>query len=258
MLCLHIGNLFKKIAVPRPSKPINEFYMQNPTSAYPAATYDVETYGKEGEHVVVMDNFTENFDALLRAGQSCNYSFNGGFYPGVQAAANINYLASNQAIILKALREVFNYSSGVRGESCAFSLVSKPVHTLHPMQRMPHFDSQDGKLFALLHYIQGPKTAGTAFYRHRRTGFETITADRVKDYDKAIEDDIAEYGAPKSEYIHGDTPGFELLLNIEARPNRAILYRGRTLHSGIIPKDLPLTTNTQRARMTLNTFLWAI
>jgi len=219
--------------------------------------YDVKAYGDEGEHVVIIDDFTEDFTTLKQTGQSCNYTYSGGFYPGVQAGGDGHYIAPRGQLIFDIMKDVFGYSNGYGVESCAFSLVAKPADQLHPLQRIPHFDSQDPKLFALLHYIQGPETAGTAFYRHRRTGYETVDTSRAQTYQTALETDMQEYGLPEPGYIYGDTPPFERLLSIEARPNRAILYRGHTLHSGLIPKDMPLTTNPFAARMTLNTFIWA-
>lgn len=219
--------------------------------------YDVKTYGDEGENVVVIDNFSDDFDDILKIGQTGTYVSKGGFYPGVQLAANGRYLAPRGDMLLDIMYDVFKYPKGIRFESCAFSLVSTPAETLHPMQRIPHFDDQNEKLFALLHYMQGPEEAGTAFYRHKSTGFETVTPERVQAYESALDADMKKLGGPDAGYICGDTPAFELLLKIDARPNRVILYRGRTLHSGIIPANMPLTTDPLKARMTLNTFLWA-
>ena len=42
---------------------------------------------------------------------------------------------------------------------------------------------------------------------------------------------------------------------IEARPDRMVIYRGRTLHSGIIHSDLPLVADPKRGRLTVNTFV---
>lgn len=223
----------------------------------PPPEYKVVTYGNDAESIIIMDDFTETFTALHDAARSCQYTFNGGFYPGIQAAGNMNYIAPRSDLLFKALKDVFGYSGGFRVESCAFSMVAKPAETLHAMQRIPHHDAQDDKLFALLHYVQGPQNSGTAFYRHRRTGFETITPARAQEYDKALAADLHEFGPPKAGYIDGNTLGYEMLLNIDAKPNRAILYRGRTLHSGIIPKSLPLTPDPMRGRITLNTFIWA-
>ena len=220
--------------------------------------YDVKTYGNEGESVVIIDNFSDDYDALLQTGQTCRYTPKSKFYPGVQSQANGHYLAPRGEMLLGIMREVFNNPNGMNLESCVYSLVSKPTEALNPMQRIPHFDSQDNKLFALLHYMQGPIDSGTAFYRHKSTGFETITPERAQAYQTALDADMEKSGGPEQGYICGDTPAFELLLKIDAQPNRAILYRGNTLHSGIIPKTMPLTTDPLKARMTLNAFIWAV
>lgn len=220
-------------------------------------SYDVKTYGSDGEAVVIIDDFIKDFNAIRKIGQTSQYQSNGGFYPGIQAVANGYYLQERGPLLLEILRDVFDYSKGIQVESCTYSLVSKAAKDLHQLQRIPHYDDQNPKLFALLHYVQGPEDAGTAFYRHKRTGFEHITPMRAQDYQTALEVDIQEYGEPPAEYIKGETTAFELMLKVKAKPNRAILYRGRTLHSGIIPKSLTLTTDPKIARMTINTFLWA-
>ncbi len=220
-------------------------------------SYDVKTYGTQSEKVVVIDNFIEDFEAIRQMGRSAQFTSQGGFYPGVQAAGNMNYIAPSSQILLDIIQNVFDFRQGLRVESCAYALVSQPADTLHPLQRIPHYDAQEGELFALLHYIQGPENAGTAFYRHKRTGFETVTPNRADSYQKALEADFKEYGHPQNAYIDGHTDAFEMMLSIKARPNRAIFYRGRTLHSGIIPKDMLLSEDPQKGRMTLNSFLWA-
>lgn len=61
----------------------------------------------------------------------------------------------------------------------SFSVVTTPPGQLQPAQRVPHFDSSDQDLLALLHYLRVPAGTGTAFYRHRSTAIERVTRQNV-------------------------------------------------------------------------------
>jgi hypothetical protein len=127
---------------------------------------------------------------------------------------------------------------------------------LTPIQRLPHFDGLEGERIALLHYLNGQDKGGTAFYRHRGTGFETITAERHAAYDAALHREVAQHGLPAPAYISGDTALYERIARFEARPNRALIYRGHLLHCAELPDDLDFTPDPRSARLTVNTFLW--
>ena len=42
---------------------------------------------------------------------------------------------------------------------------------------------------------------------------------------------------------------------VEARPDRLVLYRGRLLHSGVIPAPQALSDDPKTGRLTINMFL---
>jgi Family of unknown function (DUF6445) len=109
----------------------------------------------------------------------------------------------------------------------------------------------------VLHYLCQPGDGGTAFYRHRTTGFETISASRLPDYSEFLEAEIARCGAPQADYPRGDTPLFEQTYRVTAAFNRLVIYRGWTLHSGQIPDGHPLPADPRTGRLTINTFLQA-
>ena len=142
-----------------------------------------------------------------------------------------------------------------RAESCSWSVVSVPPAQLAPAQRRPHYDAPEANLIAMVHYTQGAESGGTAFYRHRRTGFEAITPDRVAAYDVAVRHDDAQFGPLPACYFYGDSERYELIGEIEPRPDRLIAYRGRQLHSGVIPQPPDPETKAEAARLTINTFL---
>jgi len=140
-------------------------------------------------------------------------------------------------------------------ESASYSLVTKAPSELNVSQCIPHVDDVNPNILAIMHYLKGPEHNGTAFYRHRRTGFETITAARYEAYQAALKDDDESYGPPPQSYICRDTQRYELIGNIDAKPDRLIVYRGYMLHSGQITQDTNLSANPADGRLTVNMFL---
>jgi hypothetical protein len=124
-----------------------------------------------------------------------------------------------------------------------------------PFQRVPHFDSVDRDRYALLHYLCGPDKGGTSFYRHRRTGIESVTAENRDAYMKAVNSEVKERGMPPPCFIGGDTEQFERIAAYECRFNRILVYRGRNLHSVNTPPEFIPSANPRIGRLTVNTFL---
>lgn len=218
-----------------------------------AAGHTIQSFGAEGEPLVIIDDFAAHPGALVDAAATRSFSRRGPHYPGIRAQADPAYLAARMDLLETVLRDVFGFRRGAKLVECAFSLVTTPPDALTQIQRIPHFDTTDPGRIALLHYLSAPETAGTAFFRHRATGFETITAGRLAAYDAALRREAAQL--PASGYVHGSTSLFEQTGAVAARPNRMVIYRGYRLHSGIIPDDLPLSDDPRHGRLTVNTFL---
>lgn len=221
----------------------------------PPATPVVHRLGREGEPVVQIDHFSGSADALLAAGRAAAYGPAGAFYPGIRARAASTYLDLRRDLLFAVMREVFGFSQAIRCASADFSIVTTPESEQVPAQRIPHYDHPGGEVVAVMHYLLGPESGGTAFYRHRRTGFETITLERKPAYEAALRADEREYGPPPPRYHHGDSDRYELIGEIPAAHDRLILYRGRLLHSGVIPDPEGLSADPSRGRLTINMFL---
>ncbi len=220
-----------------------------------AASVTIHRFGKEAEPVVQIDDFSGIAGELLDRGQAATYQDAGAMYPGLRSWCEPDYLDRNRALMFNVLQQVFMFRQRVKLDASTYSLVTLAPDKLKPIQRIPHYDHADGKLIAIMHYLLGPETGGTAFYRHKRTGFETITPEREPAYNAGLQADEAEYGVPPERYYYGDTDRYELIGEIEAKPDRLILYRGRILHSGVIPRPEDLTTDPQTGRLTINMFL---
>jgi len=209
--------------------------------------HTIERFGQEREPIIIIDDFSGELDRLVAHGRAAHYVPVQG-YPGIRAPADVGYLSPQSEALADVLYDNFGFSVGFRAESCSYSIVTTAPEALLVSQRIPHYDDTGAALLALLHYTGTPDTGGTAFYRHVRTGFETITPEREVQYRQA-------FGPPPAQYCYGDTPRYEMIGEVEARPDRMVIYRGRTLHSGIIPTHLPLIADPARGRLTVNTFV---
>lgn len=219
------------------------------------SVYSVERFGQEKEPVVIIDDFSSRFEELRQAAASKSYQKLGPFYPGIRAQADPSYINERMDILKDILVNVFDCHRGADLTECAFSLVTAKPSDLTPIQCVPHYDGTDPGRLAVLHYLSATEMGGTAFYRHRATGFETVTDDRFDAYKTSLEKGVAEQGLPERAYINKSTALFELIGRVDAKPNRLIIYRGVTLHSGFIPDDLALETDPAKGRLTINTFL---
>lgn len=211
--------------------------------------------GRDKSPLVIIDGFSNAVELIISAGLQANYKPAGAAYPGLRAAANPNYLKLHDALMFQIFQETFNLSKHIAVENAAYSLVTTPRTELKDYQCIPHIDDTNSNLLAIMHFLRGPETGGTAFYRHKRTGFETITAERYDSYKRALAEDEAAYGPPVKDYIHGDTNRFEMIENIEARPDRLVIYRGHALHSGYITPMTHLSSDPAKGRLTVNMFL---
>lgn len=221
----------------------------------PQAKVTLERLGREGEPVVIIDGFTGDVERLRAWGAGARYEAAGADYPGLRAMADPGYLDMRRNLMMQIVGKVFGCVRSIHCEICAFSLVTQAHENLSIRQCIPHHDHSDAGRIAIMHYTQGPETGGTAFYRHRRTGFEAITPEREETYHAALIEDQLEYGDPPREYPYGDSERFEMIGEVEARPDRMVLYRGRLLHSGVIPDPAALSTDPLSGRLTLNLFL---
>ncbi|VVT09634.1 DUF6445 family protein [Erythrobacter sp. EC-HK427] len=219
------------------------------------AQVDIQRLGNEGEPLVIIDGFSGIPGELLERGRSATYQDAGAMYPGLRSWCEPDYLDRNRDLMFQVLQQVFGFRQGISLDVSTFSLVTLAPEDLAPIQRIPHYDHASGEVVAIMHYLLGPETGGTAFYRHKRTGFETITDDREAAYNAGLEADEAEYGMPPPEYCYGDSDRYELIGEVEARPDRLVLYRGRQLHSGVIPNPHELSTDPKTGRLTINMFL---
>jgi len=212
--------------------------------------------GREQAPLVVIDNLVANPEDLLNVAASKQFGDVASYYPGVRAKVSLTY----QLFVLEQLRSVFAeefaFESGaVRFTACHYSLVTTPPEKLTYLQRIPHIDSVASKELAFVHYLFKADLGGTAFYRHRKTGFEYVDQDRKPEYLRCLEEEKLGPHSPPAEYIHGDTPLYELLGSQQGVFNRLVMYRRNSLHSGALGQDFVVDPNPRTGRLSINGFL---
>ncbi|MXP48232.1 hypothetical protein GRI43_12625 [Altererythrobacter luteolus] len=223
-------------------------------TALPQAELSIRSIGHEKEPLVILDGFSAMAKALLATGRAAHFQQAGAFYPGLRAAVRPDLIEQRRDLVTGILEQVFALRQEIVLEMLAYALVSTPRARLQPMQCIPHYDQAGAHVVAGMFYMLGKETGGTAFYRHRRTGFETISAAREADYHAAVSEEFRTLGPPPRDYHYGDSDRYEMIGEVEAQPDRLVLYRGRLLHSGVIPAHMPLSSDPGSARMTMNMF----
>jgi Family of unknown function (DUF6445) len=232
-----------------------------PTHAYQTARHLVQVWkhGTEQQPVIVIDDFLDDPDALIDlAANGPEFTPIGPYYPGIRSPFPEAQLPNLLSPLSAILRDNFGYGSSFGVRECSFSLVTTPPQDLMPIQRLPHFDSLEyGRVAVLLFLGKHGPNGGTAFYRQRSTGFETVDAGRYPQFEAALNRDVAQHGLPPSEYVADGSPMYETLAVHEGKFNRMLIYASANLHSGRLPPNFSFDQNPRKGRLTINAFLGA-
>jgi len=212
--------------------------------------------GAEHAPLLVIDNFVTGTDELVANATTKHLEPSTRFYPGVRAKAPLSY----QQIFSTRLKDLLCEHFGLRGQfvrftMCHYSLVTTPAEKLAPLQRIPHVDSLARSGLASIHYLFRGNLGGTAFYRHRKTGFELIDEARQETYFRCLQNEIEGPDAPAAGYINGDTTLFEQVAAQEGVFNRMLVYRRNSLHSGSIAPDFVPDLDPRTGRLSINSFI---
>lgn len=217
-------------------------------------TVAVRRIGRERQPVAVIDDFAADPDGLRAFAAAMTFKPAGRHYPGISAPLPRGYFAPHVALFSQILRDLFDMPEGARVLDASFSIVTVAPEKLALAQRIPHVDAFEPGRIAMVHYLGLDDPDGTAFFRHRATGYESLDAARSIDYRPRLDAELRA-GAPGTGYIAGDSPLFEHLGTVSARYNRAILYRSAMLHSGAITPGRALLADPLRGRLTVTAFL---
>lgn len=222
----------------------------------PAMQVRIVHQGDERQPVVVIDDVLADPHHWRELAAHTAYAPIGAHYPGIRAVFPTEASDALRAELAPLLAEAFELDPVPPLYECYFSIVTVPGEALAPIQRLPHVDGLERDRIAILIYLSDAEMGGTAFYRQRATAFESLDPARFPRFKAALEAGVAEHGLPPPAYIGGDTPLYEKIASYEALPNRALIYRSRTLHCAEIHPNAPLSPDPARGRLTINAFLF--
>jgi hypothetical protein len=212
--------------------------------------------GTERSPIVVIENYLKDAEQLAEAARPAEFTpVEGVAYPGARAPLPDRYNATFRRYLAASMCEIFGFgpSNIVRSQG-DFSIVTVRPESLHAVQRVPHIDGTEPTMIAGVHFLCSSRKGGTSFYRHRRTGYETITEARRSLYLRTLNEETKTMGPPPNAYINGETAQFQRIASFDAAFNRLLIYRGSLLHSGNIAPDFDFDPDPGTGRLTANTF----
>jgi len=219
----------------------------------------LQRVGQVNEPVLIIDNVLSNAHSLIDFARdevefAPSWTPNGG-YPGIRAPAPVDY--ANR--LVRALGPMVNKAFSIENlkpkrADCYLSMVTLPPDRLAPLQCIPHIDIADPMRIAFLHYLCDDRFGGTAFFRHRATGLETISPTQEATYLTARDREMAAQ-QPAKAYVSDKTACYETVGFVPARFNRVVVYRSQLLHSGRIPDGMNFSSNPSEGRLTTNVFV---
>lgn len=225
-------------------------------SPNPQSRLQLARIGVEGEIIALVDDFFLHPEQIVDyAADGLPFSPAGAGYPGIRAAVPeiVNHA------LYHALGPILNRVFRIGDDEdmtihSSFSMLTQGAAPLAVGQRLPHFDTADAKALAVVIYLCDPKWGGTGFYRHKSTGFETVSPERDEAYNRRVAEELSATVLP--EHFPDDKhPLFERFETVEPKFNRLVLYRSRLLHSAAVAPDAAFSDDARKGRLTITSFL---
>ena len=224
------------------------------TFAYHLTNSRKLSIGLEQTDIVEISEFFETPDAVIQAATGQTFARINPHYPGIRAPVEAPLLEALCACVSQLTAEKMGQQKRDWEGQAWYSIVMQKPERLTPIQRLPHFDGFDETQLAVMIYLNQTEHGGTGFYRHLSTGFERVSQSRYPTYKEQLEQAVRETGLPPAAYPTDGTPHFEKIYESDAAFNSLILYPGTILHSGVIRNDVPLPSDPEQGRLTINGF----
>jgi hypothetical protein len=213
--------------------------------------------GHESSSVLTIGDALHDPTAARVAAQFAQYGVDSQYYPGIRAPLPAPLQREMLGLATRALQEAYGFAGSLAWDSGHFALVCQPAADLSLMQRLPHYDGCSDQLYACVLYLATQDWGGTAFFRHRSTGFESISPGREQDYLARLQGDLASFGPPPQDSFAAPSQIYETTESFVAAYNRMLLYRGNMLHSGIIDSANVPPPSPDTGRLTITCFFRA-
>ena len=221
----------------------------------PAAKVQMRRIGNEHQPLLVIDDVI--LDAEEMVGQAVTANWGppiGTYYPGLNAAFPASYLHTLGPVLRPSFARAFDLPLSLPMAAIGFfALATWPLEKFEPLQRIPHYDQTLPECLAMVHYLCKDQPAGTGFFRHTATGYESIDTTRRDGYVETVKHDIARDGGRLTGFAGPDTPNYEMIDMVEAKFNRLVIYRSNVLHCALFD-GTNLTDDPRTGRLTANSF----
>lgn len=214
----------------------------------------IEAFSQYNHRLVTVDGLLATPELVVTEAILQDFAAISPQYPGVRAPLDPAICASWLDQLSPLLDQWFGPCGRAWEMQAWYSIVTTPPADLAPIQRLPHVDGTDPTQIAMMLYLHRTAHGGTAFFRHRSTGLEALTASDYPQYAAALRADVARTGLPPSAYTTDGAPHFERTHVVPGHFNQAVFYRGNILHSGVIDNDAPLSADPCEGRLTINAF----
>ncbi len=208
--------------------------------------------------VTVADSVLLRPQQLAEFGQGLTFAEDDtNLYPGVRARVPAEFSRRFHAWLTRTLHStgVLEESSYIHDDASFFSIVNKNRANLLPLQRIPHYDSADPRVFAAVIYLFDRANSGTSFYRHRSTGYEKIGDDNAGNYKISLNRNMKQFGPPAREYTNGSNALFERTHSVDSAFNRMVIYSGNALHAADIDGSLVGGNDDSQWRLTISSLI---
>ncbi|ESQ91567.1 hypothetical protein ABAC460_06160 [Asticcacaulis sp. AC460] len=221
----------------------------------PKAEVHLRRIGREGHPLLIIDDVLLEPEALVGMAAEAEFAPpTGTYYPGLNAALPRSYLET----LLPVLRPSFERAFAIGRDTPLvangfFALATHRLEDFGPWQKIPHYDQLHPDHLAMVHYLCHGQGGGTAFFRHRATGYESVNPQRREAYLGTVQGELDREGHLLTGYTGPDTPNFEMTDSVEIRFNRLILYRSNVLHCALFD-GAKLDADVRMGRLTANSF----
>lgn len=229
--------------------------MSSPLALSPAAQVTVSHFGREAQPLVRVEHALADPDLVIDIAARHTFARHGDFYPGIRAPVSEVIAMPLVFPLLKRVQDIFGLARPPRYSECYLSLLTVAPGDLTPIQRLPHFDGVEAERIAVLLYLDREGRGGTAFYRQRATGYESVDASRFERYRSELEKSVDTHGLPDAKYIVGDTAIFARSHIVPDTFNSMVIYRGNALHCAAPTPEFTHDPDPRTGRLTLNLFL---
>ncbi len=222
------------------------------------ARIDIRPMGQERQPLIIIDNALSAPDDMVDVATATPFiQPPHTLYPGLNAPVPPVYSQSLAKVLRPLLDQVFGIPAHIQlTASSFFALATRAPGDLQPVQKVPHHDSCDPFMIAMVHYLcrDKPETpqGGTAFFRHKATGFEYVSDERFSSYENTMRAELATGELPR--HVGRDIPNYQLIDSADMVYNRLVIYRSISLHSALLDES-HLSDDPRTGRLTLNTLM---